>query len=122
VRIDGIQRLEAYLLFQGIEEPHFTLTEHEDAPRLQVLVEPGQRKTGFLDVRTGNDAVQAAGAAQDFERQPRRLRPAVQKPADGDSRGAHLVVRPDCTAPGHDRPRSAVSRAATTERPATIVE
>ena len=47
---------------EALEIADFALAEHEDAAGLQVLVKPGERKTGFLDVRARDDAIQAVGA------------------------------------------------------------
>ena len=55
-------------------------------PGLQVLVEAGQREAGLLDVRAGDEAVEAVGAGQQLERQAERLGAAAEQAADGDAR------------------------------------
>jgi hypothetical protein len=48
-------------------------------------VEPGERQAGFLDVRAGNDALEAVGAGKQIERQAERLGPACEQRRDGDT-------------------------------------
>ena len=71
--VDARRRLEA------LEIADLALAEDQHASRLEVFVEAGQREAGLLDVRAGDDAIEAVGAGQQLERQAERLGPAAQQ-------------------------------------------
>jgi hypothetical protein len=83
---------EARLGVEALEVAHLALAEDEDAPRLEVLVEPGEREAGLLDVRADDGALEAAAAAQQFERQADGVRPAVQQARHAQRRRGHLIA------------------------------
>ena len=47
-------------LIEALEVAHLALAEDEDAGRLEVLVEAGEREAGLLDVRAGDRPIEAA--------------------------------------------------------------
>jgi hypothetical protein len=49
-------------------------------------VEPGEREAGLLDMRAGDDAVEAVASRHEFERQPERFGTAGEELANGDGR------------------------------------
>ena len=71
---------------EALEVADLALAEDQHAARLQVLVEAGERQAGLLDVRAGDEAVEAVAPGQELERQAERLGPAAQERADGDAR------------------------------------
>ena len=85
-RVDARRRLEA------LEIADLALAEDQDASRLQVFVEAGEREAGLLDVGAGDDAVEAVGArpaARAAGRTPRagcRAAPATVTPGGRDIR------------------------------------
>jgi hypothetical protein len=79
------QRPDSRLRLEALQIADLALAEDENAARLEILVEAGERETGLLDVRAGDRATQARGAGQQFERQPERLRTAAEERADRDS-------------------------------------
>ncbi len=79
------QRREARRRVEAFEIPDFTRAENQDAPRLEVFVEPGEREAGLLDVRTGDRSPETAGARQQLERESQRLGPRGEKRADSDA-------------------------------------
>ena len=59
---------------EALEIADFAFAEDEDARRLQIVVETGQGEAGLLDVRAGDGALEAGGAAEELERKAESLR------------------------------------------------
>ena len=78
-------RRDARRGFEALEIADLALAEYQDASRLEILVESGQREAGLLDVGTGDDALQAVFTRENVERQTERFRPAGEQRADGDA-------------------------------------
>ena len=70
---------------EALEIADLALAEDQHAARLEVLVKAGEREAGLLDVRAGDEAVEAVRARQQLERQAERLGPAAEQRADGDA-------------------------------------
>jgi len=64
---------------EALEIPHFALAEHEDAGRLQIFVEPGERKPGLLNVWAGDDPLESGIAAEQFDRKTHRVGPTLEQ-------------------------------------------
>ena len=62
----------------------------------------GERQAGLLDVRAADRTLEAAGAAQEFERQSERVRSAVEQTGNGD--GVRWVFARDLLARGTVQP------------------
>ena len=76
---------------QALEIADLALAENQHASRLEVLVKPGEREAGLLNVRTRNEAVEAIRAGDELERQTEGLGPAAQERADAYARnGCHV--------------------------------
>src|SRR5581483_4676532 len=86
------QRVGACGGVEAFEIPDLAFAEDQDASRLQILVEAGQRQAGLLDVGARDATVEAVGAGQQFERQTRRLRPAAEQSADGHAVMGHATI------------------------------
>jgi hypothetical protein len=70
---------------EALQVPDFALAEDQDPSALQVLVETGQREACFLDVRAGDDSIEAVGAREQVEREAKGVRPAGEQRCDSDT-------------------------------------
>src|SRR5207249_7383875 len=86
VRERQAQRAGARCRLEALEVADLALAENQDTPGPQILVEPGEREAGLLDVRAGDDAVEAPAAGEQIERQAERLGTAPEQRADGNAR------------------------------------
>ena len=89
----GGRHLQALRRWKALDVAHLALAEDEDARRLQILVEPGERETGLLNVRAGDDAPCPAGATEQLDRHPEGLGPAGEEVGDGHRGRRHDGAR-----------------------------
>ena len=81
---------DARFRLEALEVPDLALAEDQNAARLEVLVEAGEREPRFLDVRARDDAREPVDAGEHFERQAERLGAAVDQRADAYGLLGHL--------------------------------
>ncbi len=110
----GGQHVHSRGRIEALEIPHFALAEHEDAGRLQIFVEPGERKPGLLNVWAGDDPLESGIAAEQFDRKTHRVGSTLQQ-ARHRHRGCHRVNaqcamrNAGCLHPARHRSRRAAS-------------
>src|SRR5690606_13418957 len=82
---------------EALEVAHLALAEHQDACRLEVLVESGQRQAGLLDMRARDGPVQPGAAGEQLDGEVLRFRGALEQRGDGDGRHPGLSVHDAAT-------------------------
>jgi hypothetical protein len=69
---------------QAVEIPDLALAEDEDPSGLEVVMKPGKREAGLLDVGARDDSAQARTSPEQFQRKPERIGPALEQGRDCD--------------------------------------
>ena len=79
------QRLGTARRLEALEVADLALAENQDATRLQVLVKAGEGEAGLLDVRAGDDAIDAGPAGEQLDGQAVCIGPARKELSNGDA-------------------------------------
>src|SRR2546421_3490365 len=83
------QHVHAAGRVETFEIADFAFAEDEDAGRLEVGVEAGERKAGLLDVRARDGTFEAGGAAEELEPKTDRFGPALEQARNRDRSRGH---------------------------------